>query len=325
MRHLNISQSDSLTKLGIKIVRPLSEEVLFMHMLRTPDLRFEGLTDYPFNPNYIEVDGLRLHYVDEGGNDDETVLMMHGEPTWSYLYRKMIPVVARAGYRVVAPDLAGFGKSDKPAEMSEYSYQSHVNWITGLIQKLDLRNITLVCQDWGGLIGLRIAAEQEERFKRITAANTFLPMGKGTSSDAFIQWREYSQKTPVLNIGNIVNSGCVKKLDPNTISAYDAPFPDETYKAGARIFPTLVPITPDDPAVPANLKAWEVLSRWEKPFLTAFSDSDPITRGGDAYFQKTIPGTRGMKHVTIREAGHFLQEDKGEEWAEIIVDFIRST
>lgn len=294
-----------------------------MKLLRTPNERFKGLPGYPFKPHYAEVEGVRIHYVDEGHNDRETVLMMHGEPSWSYLYRKMIPVVVESGYRVIAPDLVGFGKSDKPAEMSDYSYQKHVSWMTGLITLLDLRNITLVCQDWGGLIGLRIAAEHEERFKRICVSNTGLPAGKGKPSEAFLVWREYSQKTPDFNIGEIVNRACLNKLEPEVIAAYDAPFPDDSYKAGARIFPALVPTSPDDPAVPANLKAWEVFSRWEKPFLTAFSDSDPITQGGDAYFQKTIPGAKGMKHTTIMSAGHFVQEDKGGEWARIIVEFIR--
>lgn len=294
-----------------------------MKLLRTPNERFKGLPGYPFKPHYAEVEGVRIHYVDEGHNDRETVLMMHGEPSWSYLYRKMIPVVVESGYRVIAPDLVGFGKSDKPAEMSDYSYQKHVSWMSGLITLLDLRNITLVCQDWGGLIGLRIAAEHEERFKRICVSNTGLPAGKGKPSEAFLVWREYSQKTPDFNIGEIVNRACLNKLEPEVIAAYDAPFPDDSYKAGARIFPALVPTSPDDPAVPANLKAWEVFSRWEKPFLTAFSDSDPITQGGDAYFQKTIPGAKGMKHTTIMSAGHFVQEDKGGEWARIIVEFIR--
>jgi len=292
-------------------------------LLRTPDKRFKGLCDYPFKPNYVEVEGVRIHYVDEGHSAHETVLMIHGEPTWSYLYRKMIPVVVGAGYRVIVPDLVGFGKSDKPSEMRDYSYQKHVNWMTGLIKLLDLRNITLVCQDWGGLIGLRLAADHEERFKRVCVSNTGLPTGKGKPSEAFLEWREYSQKTPDFNIGEIVNRGCINRLEPEVIAAYNAPFPSDSFKAGARIFPMLVPTSPDDPAVLANLKAWEVFLRWEKPFLTAFSDSDPITRGNDAYFQKIVPGTKGMKHTTIMNAGHFIQEDKGEEWAQIIVKFVQ--
>ncbi len=294
-----------------------------MKLLRTPDQRFDNLPEYPFRPHYADVEGVRIHFIDEGQSDNETVLMIHGEPSWSYLYRKMIPVIAGAGYRVIAPDLVGFGKSDKPLEMGDYTYKKHVDWMTGLLKSIDLRNITLVCQNWGGLIGLRVAAENEERFKRVCISNTGLPVGKGKPSDAFLMWRERSQTIVNFDVGQIVNAGCLNPLDHDVIEAYNAPFPDDSFKAGARIFPLLVPIAPDDPAVTANLKAWEVFAQWEKPFLTSFSDSDPITRGGDAYFRKIIPGTRGMKHVTITGAGHFVQEDKGKEWARIIVEFIR--
>ena len=293
-----------------------------MEILRTPDDRFADLADYPYDPNYLTCGELRIHYVDQGNSDDETVLMLHGEPSWSYLYRKMIPIIANAGHRVIAPDLMGFGKSDKPANQEDYTYQRHVDWMTDLILKLDLRNITLFCQDWGGLIGLRIAAEHEDRFKRILAANTFLPTGDYRSPDAFIEWQQFSQKTPVFKVGEIITSACVSDLSDDIRKAYDAPFPGEEYKAGARRFPMLVPIKPDDPASGPNRKAWEVLKKWDKPFLTAFSDSDPITRGGDAYFHKLIPGTKGQAHTTIIGAGHFLQEDKGEELAELTVDFI---
>ena len=295
-----------------------------MEILRTPDDRFADLADYPYDPNYLTCGELRIHYVDQGNSDDETVLMLHGEPSWSYLYRKMIPIIANAGHRVIAPDLMGFGKSDKPANQEDYTYQRHVDWMTDLILKLDLRNITLFCQDWGGLIGLRIAAEHEERFKRILAANTFLPTGDYRSPDAFIEWQQFSQKTPVFKVGEIITSACVSDLSDDIRKAYDAPFPGEEYKAGARRFPMLVPIKPDDPASNPNRKAWEVLKKWDKPFLTAFSDSDPITRGGDAYFHKLIPGTKGQAHTTIIGAGHFLQEDKGEELAELTVDFINN-
>ena len=295
-----------------------------MEILRTPDDRFADLADYPYDPNYLMCGELRIHYVDQGNSDDETVLMLHGEPSWSYLYRKMIPIIANAGHRVIAPDLMGFGKSDKPANQEDYTYQRHVDWMTDLILKLDLRNITLFCQDWGGLIGLRIAAEHEDRFKRILAANTFLPTGDYRSPDAFIEWQQFSQKTPVFKVGEIITSACVSDLSDDIRKAYDAPFPGEEYKAGARRFPMLVPIKPDDPASNPNRKAWEVLKKWDKPFLTAFSDSDPITRGGDAYFHKLIPGTKGQAHTTIVGAGHFLQEDKGEELAELTVDFINN-
>lgn len=294
-----------------------------MNILRTPEEAFADLPDYPFAPNYVEIDGLRMHYVDEGTNTQETVLMLHGEPSWSYLYRKMIPIVVAAGYRVIAPDLIGFGKSDKPTDAEVYSYQQFVTWTTSFVEALDLQHITLVCQDWGGLIGLRIAAENQERFKRITAANTFLPIGEGKPSEAFLAWQAYAKSSPKFDIGNIINSGCVSKLSPEVIAAYNAPFPDDSYKVAARIFPSLVPTHPDDPASPANREAWKVFQNWQKPFLTAFSDADPITKGGDAYFQKIIPGTQGQKHFTIQGGGHFLQEDKGEEWATAIVKFIQ--
>jgi haloalkane dehalogenase len=295
-----------------------------MEILRTPGDRFADLADYPYDPNYLMCGELRIHYVDQGNSDDETVLMLHGEPSWSYLYRKMIPIIANAGHRVIVPDLVGFGKSDKLANQEDYTYQRHVDWMADLVLKLDLKNITLFCQDWGGLIGLRIAAEHEDRFKRILAANTFLPTGDYRSPDAFIEWQQFSQKTPVFKVGEIIASACVSDLSDDIRKAYDAPFPGEEYKAGARKFPMLVPIKPDDPASNPNRKAWEVLKKWDKPFLTAFSDSDPITRGGDAYFHKLIPGTKGQAHRTIIGAGHFLQEDKGEELAELTVDFINN-
>ncbi len=294
-----------------------------MDILRTPDERFVNLPDYPFAPHYSEVDGLRIHYVDEGPRDAEPVLMLHGEPSWSYLYRKMIPIIVAAGYRAVAPDLVGFGRSDKPAQRQDYTYQRHVDWMRGLIEVLDLRRITLVGQDWGGLIGLRLAAEHEERFARIVAANTFLPTGDIPPGKAFLRWQRFSQETPVFHAGGIVKGACVTELPPEVLAAYDAPFPDETYKAGARQFPLLVPTSPDDPASVPNRKAWEVLRRWEKPFLTVFSDSDPITRGGDSFFQEAVPGTKGQPHTTLVGAGHFLQEDKGPEMAEVIVSFMQ--
>ncbi|AQG80518.1 haloalkane dehalogenase [Spirosoma montaniterrae] len=301
-----------------------------MTILQTPETRFANLPGYPFAPNYVSVgDGayprqLRMHYVDEGPRDStETVLMLHGEPTWSYLYRNMIPMVAGAGYRVIAPDLIGFGKSDKLLEQDAYSYQSHIDWLTMFIKTLDLQHITLVCQDWGGLLGLRLAAENSDRFVRITASNTGLPTGDQPPSEAFLQWQAFSQTIASLPIGSLIRMGCVTKLPADVIAAYDAPFPDETYKAASRIFPKLVPTSPDDPAAPANRAAWQVLMQWQKPFLTCFSDRDPITAGGDRVLQKLIPGAQGQSHVTLSPGGHFVQEDKGEEWAERVVRFIR--
>jgi haloalkane dehalogenase len=293
-----------------------------MEILRTPEERFSDLPGYSFEPHYVEVDGLRIHYVDEGPGDAEPVLMMHGEPSWSYLYRKMIPVITAAGYRAIAPDLVGFGRSDKPARREDYTYQRHVDWMRGFLEALDLKGITLVGQDWGGLIGLRLAAEHEERFARIVAANTGLPTGDITMGEAFLRWQRYSQSVPVFHAGGIVKGGCVSELSAEVIAAYDAPFPDDSYKAGARQFPLLVPTTPDDPAAVPNRKAWQVLSRWEKPFLTAFSDSDPVTRGADRLFRQVIPGAKDRPHTTIAGAGHFLQEDKGEELARVVVDLM---
>ncbi|HEY7126657.1 MAG TPA: haloalkane dehalogenase [Ktedonobacterales bacterium] len=296
-----------------------------MELLRTPDERFANLPDYPFAPHYVEVDGVRVHYVDEGPADAAPVLMLHGEPSWSYLYRKMIPLFTQAGYRAIAPDLVGFGRSDKPAKREDYTYQRHVDWMRGVIEQLDLRNITLVCQDWGGLIGLRLAAEHEARFARIIAANTGLPTGDQPMGRAFLAWQRFSQETPEFHAGGIVKGACQTELAPEVIAAYDAPFPDERYKEGARQFPLLVPNSPDDPAAPANRKAWEVLTRWNKPFLTAFSDSDPITRGADQLFQGLVPGTKGQPHTTIVGAGHFLQEDKGPELAQVVLAFMRQS
>jgi haloalkane dehalogenase len=251
---------------------------------------------------------------------------MHGEPSWSYLYRHMVPVLVDAGLRVVAPDLVGFGRSDKPTLRREYTYARHVEWMRSLLfDVLDLDGVTLVGQDWGGLIGLRLVAEHPERFARVVAANTSLPTGSGTPSAAFMAWLKFSQEVDAFPAGAIVNAGCVSDLTPDIIAAYDAPFPDQTFAEGARQFPTLVPITPDDPAAAANRAAWEVLSLWAKPFLTAFSDGDPITAGSDRLLQERIPGAEGQPHVTITGGGHFLQEDKGPELARVVADFVAGT
>jgi haloalkane dehalogenase len=296
-----------------------------MQALRTPDDRFADLPGYTFAPHYVDVDGMRMHYVDEGPPGAPTVLMLHGEPSWSYLYRKMIPIVVDAGLRAVAPDLIGFGRSDKPASQEDYTYEAHVRWMTTFVESLGLREITLVCQDWGGLIGLRVAAEQPQRFARIVAANTFLPTGDNPPGDAFLRWQTFSQTTPVFDVGRIVAGGCRTQLAPEVVAAYNAPFPDDTYKAGARKFPMLVPTRPDDPASGANRRAGEVLRRWEKPFLCAFSDEDPITRGGDRAFQEMVPGCKDQPHTTITGGGHFLQEDRGEELARVVVAFVNDT
>lgn len=294
-----------------------------MDALRTPDERFANLPGYAFEPHYAEVDGLRVHYVDEGPRNAAPVLLMHGEPSWSYLYRKMIPIILAAGHRVVAPDLVGFGRSDKPAHRDDYTYQRHVDWMRELlVVHLDLTNITLVCQDWGGLIGLRLLAEHDSRFDRAVAANTGLPTGEGPMPEAFLAWQRFSIEVPEFPVGTIINGATQAELTSGEIAAYEAPFPDETYKEGARIFPSLVPTRPDDPAAPANRRAWEALAAFRKPFLTAFSDGDPVTAGGEHILRERVPGAAGQPHTTIRGAGHFLQEDKGEELARVVVDFI---
>jgi haloalkane dehalogenase len=299
-----------------------------MDALRTPDERFEGLAGFPFTPNYVEVSSgdtgsLRMHYVDEGSGP--VVLLLHGEPSWSYLYRKMIPPLVDAGLRAVAPDLIGFGRSDKPAARTDYTFQRHVDWIRSFIEDLDLRDITLFCQDWGGLIGLRLVAEDTEHFARVIAANTFLPTGDQPMPEAFDAWRKFSQEVDEFDIGRSVQRGCVDELPPEVVHAYNAPFPDESYKEGARQFPTLVPASPDDPAAPANRRAWDVLSRFDRPFLTAFGDSDPITRGADMLLQGIIPGAANQPHRTLEGAGHFIQEDRGEELAGIVIDLVERT
>jgi haloalkane dehalogenase len=304
-----------------------AKEGTTVNVLRTPDARFVNLPGWDFEPHYAELpdgDGvpLRMHYADQGPPSAEPVLLLHGEPSWAYLYRKMIPIIAGAGHRVIAPDLVGFGRSDKPARREDYTYQRHVDWMHSFINALDLTSITLVCQDWGGLIGLRLAAEQTDRFARIVAANTFLPTGDQSPGEAFLRWQRFSQETPNFNVGRIVNGGCLTDLPPEIMAAYDAPFPDETYKEGARQFPLLVPTSPEDPAAEANRRAWDTLRKWTKPFLTAFSDSDPVTRGAERLLQAQIPGAKDQPHTTIVGGGHFLQEDKGEELASIVVAFI---
>ncbi|MFN8544984.1 MAG: haloalkane dehalogenase [Candidatus Binatia bacterium] len=296
-----------------------------MELLRTPEERFAELPGFPFAPHYLTVDGLRIHHVDEGPHTAAPVLLLHGEPSWSYLYRKLIPILTAAGLRAIAPDLPGFGRSDKPARREDYTYQRHVDWMRGVLTGLDLRDVTLVCQDWGGLIGLRLVAEHPERFARVVAANTFLPTGDVPAGPAFEAWKQYSQTTPDFHVGGIVRGGCVTDLPPEVIAAYDAPFPDDRFTQGARQFPLLVPTTPDDPAAEPNRRAWAALATFRKPFLTAFSDQDPITGGADRLLQQSIPGAAGQAHTTIVGGGHFLQEDRGEELARVVVDFIRRT
>lgn len=301
-----------------------------MQTLRTPDEHFVDLPEYPFAPNYVEIDDqdggtLRVHYLDEGPADAAPILCMHGEPSWSYLYRKMIPLLVAAGHRVIAPDLVGFGKSDKPTEQSDYTYARHVAWMqAAVIDHLDLRDATFFGQDWGGLIGLRLVAENPDRFARIVIGNTGLPIGDGPLSDAFMAWQHFSQTTPVFDVGFLINSATVTELSEAEVAAYDAPFPDDTYKAGARIFPSLVPTQPDDPAAEANKAAWRVLEQWEKPLVTCFSDSDPVTAGGDMSFRSKVPGAKGQPHVTVANAHHFFQEDAARKLAQVVIEAIQN-
>ena len=301
-----------------------------MLVLRTPDARFAALPDYDFAPHYFTVTdaasnaGLRIHYIDEGPADAPPVLLMHGEPSWSYLYRHFVGPLVAAGHRVVAPDLVGFGRSDKPAARTDYTYERHVQWMADWLVGVDLNNITLFCQDWGGLIGLRLVAAFPERFARLVIANTGLPIGNGWS-EGFDAWLKFSQSVPEFPAGFILNGGATRALTPGEIAAYDAPFPDESFKEGARQFPVLVPITADQPSVAENLAAWQVLETFEKPVLTCFSDKDAVTAGGERVFIDRIPGAKGQPHTIIKGGGHFLQEDAPAELSALIIDFIART
>jgi len=316
-----------------------------MDVMRTPDERFEKLPGFPFAPHYTEVGNprggtLRMHYVDEGPPDAPVVLMLHGEPTWSYLYRKLIPRFARAGLRAVAPDHIGFGRSDKPVEKTDYSFAQHVAWLRELVAGLDLRDITLICQDWGGPLGLAVLAEEPERFSRVVATNTILhsvepefagrlawsnhPIEGGDVqvNAALLAWMAFTQRTPDMAASPAVAGACASEIPEDVLAAYDAPFPDERYKAGMRMFPILIPVTPSDEGAAINRETWRALARFEKPFLTAFSDADPGTRGFEILFRERVPGAKDQPHATIAGAGHFVQEDRGEKLADLVIEFI---
>lgn len=331
-----------------------------MEFVRTPDDRFANLDGYPFSPNYQQVvDGeggsLRFHYLDEGPSDGEIILCLHGQPTWSYLYRKMIPILTTAGYRVIAPDLIGFGRSDKPTKRSDYTYANHVAWLESFLIGLGIRDITLMCQDWGGLIGLRVLTQNPDLFARAVVANTGLPDAKGIPDEmaepmhalfdtipalppaemmakmaanehgaGFMYWIKYCAEYADFVISDVVSLSSQGGLSDALKAAYDAPFPDETFKQGARQFPSLVPIFPDNVAIPANRAAWKVLESFTKPLLTAFSDKDPVTADGHVRFQETVPGAKGQAHTTIEGGGHFLQEDKPEALSAAIINFCQA-
>ena len=294
-------------------------------VLRTPEECFAAVPDFPYVPHYTEVGGLRIAHIDEGPRDAAPVLLMHGEPTWSFLYRHFIPVLVAAGHRVVVPDLVGCGRSDKPARQKDYSYARHVAWMNAWLEANDLRDITLFCQDWGSLIGLRMATAHPERFARLIVGNGGLPTGEGRVPRAFFIWKNFARWSPWFPIGRIVNTGCVKDLSPAELAAYNAPFPSRAYTAAVRSFPGFVPISLQDPERAANVAAWEVLQQWQKPFLTLFSSRDPITRGLEKVFQRQVPGATGQPHDIVRKAGHFLQEDCGPELARRIDAFIQAT
>lgn len=294
-------------------------------VLRTPDSRFAQLPDFPWTPRYTELGGLRIARIDEGPTDAPVLLLMHGEPSWSYLYRHMLGPLLAAGYRVVVPDLVGFGRSDKPARRQDHSYGNQVAWMNAWLQALGLQDVTLFCQDWGSLIGLRMVVAAPQRFSRIVLANGGLPTGSGVTPPALRVWRAFARWSPWFPIGRIVAFGCARALTKQEIGAYDAPFPDRRHRIAARLMPGFVPTRPDDPQSQNNRAAWEFFERWDKPFLTLFSSRDPVTRGGQRVWHKRVPGAQGQPHAIIRGAGHFLQEDKGPELAQAIIAFIRAT
>jgi haloalkane dehalogenase len=297
-----------------------------MRVLRTAEERFAGLPDFGYEPRYADADGMRLAYVEAGPPAGEPVLLLHGEPSWSFLYRKVIPVLAGAGLRVIAADLIGFGRSDKPTETADHSYARHVEWIRAFaFDALGLAGVTLVGQDWGGLIGLRLVAEHPDRFARVVAANTGLPTGDQPMPDVWLRFREVVRTAPALSVSRLVQSGCQTTLPPGVLAAYDAPFPDPSYAAAVRAMPDLVPAAPDDPASEANRAAWRQLAVWDKPFLVAFSDRDPITGPMAPVLKRTVPGAAGRRHPVLQGAGHFLQEDAGEELGAVIAAFIQAT
>jgi haloalkane dehalogenase len=295
-----------------------------MLVFRTPESRFADLKDFPYKANFLQINDLQMHYIDEGPSEASCVMLLHGVPTWSYLYRHMIGKIAAAGKRVIVPDLIGFGRSDKPAKKSDHSYKSHIDWIKTFIRLLGLKDIILFGQDWGSLIGLRIAADEPDLFGGIIISNGMLPTGEQKMHFAFKLWKAIARYSPSLPVDVIISSGIAGKLDKEEKRAYDAPFPSRKYKTGIRALPNLVPLSPDNPESLANREAWEALDKWDKPFLTVFSNDDPITRDGDKYLQNRIPGAAGQNHIRLN-GGHFIQEDRSDELAAIIIRFYKET
>jgi haloalkane dehalogenase len=301
-----------------------------MQVLKTPESAFANITDFPYTPHYVQVTDtvsseITMAYYQAGTKDGHTILLMHGEPTWAYLYRKMIPKLVEAGFNVLVPDLIGFGRSDKLERREDYTYARHVIWVKEWFNQVVKGPVTLFCQDWGGLLGLRLVADMPERFAGVMVSNTGLPTGDQPPSEAFTKWRRFSQDVPAFPTSSIIQGAAVSELSEHTLKAYDAPFPSEEYKAGARMFPLLVPASPDSVEAQSNRNAWEKLRQFEKPFMTAFGDSDPVTAGGDRIFQKLVPGCEGIEHAVIKDGGHFIQEDKGEELAALLKQFIEQT
>lgn len=300
-----------------------------MRPLRTPDTRFHGLPDYDYAPRYVQVPderfgALRMHYLDEGPADAPVILLTHGQGCWSYLYRRMLPLLVADGFRVVAPDYIGFGRSDKLPSTEDYSFQRHIDWLTAFLDALGLRSVTGYLFDWGGFFGLRIAAERPEIFGRLVLSNTMLPTGQGSGRSWFITWREQQFALPMFPQGEMVNDGVVHKLSPETISAYDAPYPDESYKTGPRRFPMILPIVPEDPAAQANAKAWDVLSGWQKPVLTLYSASFAGTAMGPERLQAHLPGARSQPHALLPDANFYIVEDQPDELARRVSAFART-
>jgi len=298
--------------------------------LRTPEERFLNLPEFGFTPHYLTVPDerfgdLRMHYVEEGPADAPVVLLLHGQGSWAYLYRRMIPLLVTSGFRVIAPDYIGFGRSDKLPATGDYTFQRHIDWLTAFLDKLALRDITAYLFDWGGFFGLRIAAERPEFFARLVLSNTNLPTGQGTGNAWFIRWREEQFAMPRFPQGEMVNDGVVRKLRPEIIAAFDAPYPDENYKTGPRRFPMILPILADDPAAIANARAWEMLAGWQKPVLTLYSAAFAGGAMGPDRVLAHLPGARGQPHALLKDANFYITEDQGEEVARRIVEFARTS